>query len=129
MPVKYNVVGRKNPQKPEEAPKFYANAKADGEITLKAIAKEIATGSTTVSDTDVLATLNELTKVLIKHLSNGEIVKFGDFGSFQITITSEGVDDEKKFTAANIKGNKIQFRPGTDLKEMLATVKYEKYKK
>ncbi|ATA73436.1 MULTISPECIES: HU family DNA-binding protein [Capnocytophaga] len=129
MPVKYNVVGRKNPQKPEEAPKFYASAKADGEITLKAIAKEIATGSTTVSDTDVLATLNELTKVLIKHLSNGEIVKFGDFGSFQITITSEGVDDEKKFTAANIKGNKIQFRPGTDLKEMLATVKYEKYKK
>ncbi|GIM56325.1 HU family DNA-binding protein [Capnocytophaga canimorsus] len=129
MPVKYNVVGRKNPQKPNEAPKFYANAKADGEITLKAIAKEIATGSTTVSDTDVLATLNELTKVLIKHLSNGEIVKFGDFGSFQITITSEGVDDEKKFTAANIKGNKIQFRPGTDLKEMLATVKYEKYKK
>nr|WP_231552354.1 hypothetical protein [Capnocytophaga canimorsus] len=67
--------------------------------------------------------------MLIKHLSNGEIVKFGDFGSFQITITSEGVDDEKKFTAANIKGNKIQFRPGTDLKEMLATVKYEKYKK
>lgn len=129
MPVKYNVVGRKNPQKPTEAPKFYANAKADGEITLKAIAKEIATGSTTVSDTDVLATLNELTKVLIKHLSNGEIVKFGDFGSFQITITSEGVDDEKKFTAANIKGNKIQFRPSTDLKEMLATVKYEKYKK
>ncbi|AEK24429.1 Integration host factor subunit beta [Capnocytophaga canimorsus Cc5] len=122
-------MGRKNPQKPNEAPKFYANAKADGEITLKAIAKEIATGSTTVSDTDVLATLNELTKVLIKHLSNGEIVKFGDFGSFQITITSEGVDDEKKFTAANIKGNKIQFRPGTDLKEMLATVKYEKYKK
>nr|WP_231552355.1 hypothetical protein [Capnocytophaga canimorsus] len=44
MPVKYNVVGRKNPQKPNEAPKFYASAKADGEITLKAIAKEIATG-------------------------------------------------------------------------------------
>ncbi|MFK8270680.1 hypothetical protein [Capnocytophaga stomatis] len=36
MPVKYNVVGRKNPQKPNEAPKFYASAKADGEITLKA---------------------------------------------------------------------------------------------
>lgn len=129
MPVKYNVVGRKNPQKPNEAPKFYANAKADGEISLKAIAKEVAAGSTTVSDTDMLATLNEITKVLIKHLANGKIVKFGDFGSFQITITSEGIEDEKKFTASHIKGNKIQFRPGTDLKEMLATVKYEKFKK
>lgn len=129
MPVKYNVVGRKNPQKPTEAPKFYASAKADGEINLKAIAKEIAGGSTTVSDTDVLATLNEFTKILIKHLSEGRIVKFGDFGNFQITLTSEGVDDEKKFTAANITGNKIQFRPGADLREMLATVKYEKYNK
>lgn len=65
MPVKYNVVGRKNPQKPTEAPKFYVSAKADGEINLKAIAKEIAGGSITVSDTDVLATLNEFTKILI----------------------------------------------------------------
>ena len=129
MPVKYNVVGRKNPQKPEEAPKFYANAKSDGEINLKTIAKEIALGSTTVSDTDVLATLNEFTKIMVKHLADGKIVKFGDFGNFQITINSEGVEDEKKFTAANIKGNKIQFRPGADLKEMLATVKYEKHSK
>ncbi|MDO4783425.1 MAG: hypothetical protein Q4A09_09455 [Capnocytophaga felis] len=36
MSVKYNVVTRKNPQKPKKAPKFYASAKADGEITLKA---------------------------------------------------------------------------------------------
>lgn len=32
MSVKYNVVARKNPQKPKEASKFYANAKADGEL-------------------------------------------------------------------------------------------------
>lgn len=129
MPVKFNVVARKNPQKPEEAPKYYASAKADGEVNLKAIAKEIAGGSTTVSDTDVLATLNEFTKILTKHLSEGKIVKFGDFGNFQITITSDGADDEKKFNASLIKSNKIQFRPGADLKEMLATVKYEKYSK
>lgn len=56
MPVKYNVVGRKNPQKPTEAPKFYANAKADGEIEQKTLFKE-TTNSSTVSDTDVLAVL------------------------------------------------------------------------
>lgn len=129
MPVKYNVVGRKNPQKPSEPAKFYANAKADGEIGLKEISKEISEGSTTVSDTDVLAVLNEFTKLMRKHLSNGKIVKFGDFGNFQVTLTSSGVESEDKFSASLIKSNKIAFRPGADLREMLATVKYEKYSK
>lgn len=129
MPVKYNVVERKNLLKKEAAPKFYASAKADGEVTLKAISKEISGGSTTVSDTDVLAVLNDLTKILTKHLAEGRIVKLGDFGNFQITLTSEGAETAEKFNASLIKGNKIQFRPGADLREMLKAVKYEKYKK
>ena len=129
MSVKYNVVERKNLLDKTSAPKFYASAKADGEINFKAIAKEIAQGSTTVSDTDVLAVLNDLTKVLVRHLSEGEIVKLGDFGNFQITLTSNGAETAEKFNTSLIKGNKIQFRPGTDLREMLQTVKYEKYRK
>ncbi len=129
MPVKYNLSQKKNPQKPNEPAKFYANAKADGEISLKEISKEISGGSTTVSDTDVLAVLNEFTKLMSKHLSNGKIVKFGDFGNFQITLSSEGADSAEKFNSSLIKSNKITFRPGADLKEMLATVKYEKYSK
>ena len=126
MPVKYNVVERKNLLDKTAAPKFYTSAKADGEISLKALAKEIAQNSTTVSDTDVLAVLNDLTKVLVRHLSEGEIVKLGDFGNFQITLTSEGAPSAEKFTASHIKGNKIQFRPGADLRDMLKTVKYAK---
>ena len=126
MPVKYNVVERKNLLDKTAAPKFYASAKADGEISLKALAKEIAQNSTTVSDTDVLAVLNDLTKVLVRHLSEGEIVKLGDFGNFQITLTSEGAPSAEKFTTSLIKSNKIQFRPGADLCDMLKTVKYTK---
>jgi predicted histone-like DNA-binding protein len=81
-----------------------------------------------VNDSDVLAVLNDLTKVLKRHLSNGEIVRFGDFGSFQIAITSEGADTAEKFNASLITGGKVTFRPGVDLKEMLATLKYEKVK-
>ena len=82
-----------------------------------------------MSDTDVLAVLNDLTKVLVRHLSEGEIVRLGDFGSFQITISSEGAETEAKFNASMIKSNRIIFRPGEDLKEMLRNVKYEKYNK
>ena len=42
MPVKYNVVERKNLLDKTVASKFYASTKADGEISLKALAKEIA---------------------------------------------------------------------------------------
>ena len=129
MTVKYNVIPRKSLQKPTEAPKFYAIAKSDGEVSFKALAKEVAQTGSTVSDSDVLAVLNDLTTLLVKHLSDGKVVKFGDFGSFQINISSEGVASADKFTSSHIKNNKIQFRPGADLRAMLATVKYEKLSK
>lgn len=89
------------------APKFYASAKADGEVSLKALAKEIAQGSTTVSDTDVLAVLNDLTKVLIRHLSEGKIVKLGDFGNFQITLTSEALPPPRSLPLRSSRATKF----------------------
>ena len=92
------------------------------------MSKEISEGSTTVSDTDVLAVLNDLTKVLRRHLEEGEIVRFGDFGSFQITIKSKGAETVEEFNASLIHSPKITFRPGTDLKETLNNLKYTKAK-
>ena len=129
MAIKYNIIERKNILKPSEPAKFYASAKADGEISFKALAKEIAAAGSTVSDSDMLAVLNDLNKLLIKHLSEGKIVRFGNFGSFQVSISSTGAETEAKFSSSNITGNKIQFRPGAELKAMLATAKYEKLKK
>jgi predicted histone-like DNA-binding protein len=128
MAVSY-VIGQKgNPADPNAPKKYYAQAKSSGELTLKQLSKEIAEGSTTVSDTDLLAVLNDVTKVLKRHLNNGEIVRFGDFGTFQIAISSEGAETEEKFHQSLIKNPKVAFRPGVDLKEMLATLKYEKAK-
>jgi predicted histone-like DNA-binding protein len=128
MAINYVIVSRGNPGNPEAPKKFYAQAKSSGELTFRKLSKEISEGSTTVSDSDVLAVLNDLTKILKRHLDNGEIVRFGDFGTFQIGISSEGAETEEKFHASLIKSPKIVFRPGVDLKEMLATLKYEKAK-
>ena len=128
MAVSFTLTQKGNPSNPDAPKKFYAQAKASGELTFRKLSKEIAEGGTTVSDTDVLAVLNDLIKVLRRHLSNGEIVRFGDFGSFQIAITSEGAETAAKFNASLIKGGKVTFRCGVDLKEMLATLKYEKAK-
>ena len=47
------------------------------------------TVDSTVSDPDVLAVFNDLTKVLAKYLVEGRILKFGDFGNFQLTLKSQ----------------------------------------
>jgi predicted histone-like DNA-binding protein len=128
MPITYVLSQKGNPGDPKAPKKFYAQAKAREELTFRRLSKEIAEGSTTVSDSDVLAVLNDLTKILKRHLSNGEIVRFGDFGSFQVSLTSEGAETAEKFNVSLIKRGKVTFRPGIDLKEMLATLKYEKMK-
>ncbi|QQQ26950.1 HU family DNA-binding protein [Chryseobacterium indoltheticum] len=128
MPVQYSLSEKGNPSDQTAPKKFYANAKSTGEVTFRSLSKEIAGGSTTVSDTDVLAVLNDLTKALAKHLSEGRIVRFGDFGSFSLTLSSEGAETVDKFNSSMIKSAKIAFRPGIDLKEMLAVVKFEKAK-
>lgn len=129
MPVKYSVTAKHNPMNATADKKWYATAKSDGEVSFRELSKQIAQGSTTVSDTDVMAVLNDLIKVLSSNLSNGKIVRFGDFGSFALTLSSEGADTEASFHSKYIKGAKIQFKPGTDLKDMLKTLTYEKYKK
>ena len=128
MAVNYVIAQRGNPTKPEDPKKFYAQAKSSGELTFRKLSKEIAEGSTTVSDTDVLAVLNDLVKALRRHLDNGEIVRFGDFGSFQITISSNGAETAEEFHSSLIKGAKVTFRPGIDVKEMLNNLKYAKAK-
>ncbi|MDM1550090.1 HU family DNA-binding protein [Empedobacter falsenii] len=127
MAVKYNVIQKAYPGDPTGPKKFYANSIADGEVSLRNLSKEIAQTSS-ISESDVYATLIDLAKMLSKHLSDGKIVRLGDFGSFQISISSEGMDTMNKVNSASIKSAKILFRPGLDLRDTLATLKYEKKK-
>ena len=127
MAVKYNVIQKAYPGDPTGPKKFYANSIADGEVSLRNLSKEIAQTSS-ISESDVYATLIDLAKMLSKHLADGRIVRLGDFGSFQISLSSEGADAANKVNASLIKGSKILFRPGLDLRDTLATLKYEKKK-
>jgi predicted histone-like DNA-binding protein len=126
MAVKFIIVEKSNPGNPEAPKKWYAATKANGELTFCDLSREIAGGASTVSDTDMLAVLKELVKVLCRHLANGEIVRFGDFGSFQISLGSDGAETAAKFLPSMITSSKIIFRPGFDLKEMMKNLKFEK---
>ena len=110
---------------PTAPKKWYANARSTGEVTLRALGKEI-TQRSTVNHADTLAVLEALTQVLTEKLADGKIVRFGDFGSFQVSIGSEGSETEEKFNSSLIKTKKVTFRPGIDIKEMLNNLKFAK---
>lgn len=126
MAIRYRLISKKNLQRPKDAPKFYAIAKSIGEITLEDLAEKIAKGSTTVSDTDVLAVLNEAAKLVETEIVDGHIVRFGRLGSFSITLSSGGADTEAAFNVKQIKSAKVKFKAGDKLTAALASAKFKK---
>ena len=125
MAVQYVVRPKINPLKPTEPKKWYAIAKSTGEITLRKLGQEI-TVRCTVNFADTLAVLEALTQVLTERLDEGKIVRFGDFGTFRITIGSDSAETAEKFHSSMITSKKVAFRPGVDIKELLNNLKYEK---
>ena len=128
MAVNYSVSGRKNPTNPSAPKKFYAQAQSAGEATFKSMCA-IISDRCTVTASDSKAVLDAFVTVMTSELQAGRIVRLGDFGSFQISISSQGAVSEKEYTQSLIKGSKIVFRPGEDLKIAVKTLKYEKVAK
>ena len=114
------------PSKPGEKDsekKFYAVSKTNGTSSMKTLCKLISARST-VSSADVKAVLDNLNFVLDMELQEGRIVKFGDFGSFRISVSSDGVTDKKDFNSSMLRPPRIT--PGGELKDTKKTLEYSR---
>ena len=89
------------------------------------LAQEIADIST-VSIIDTIAVIESLIQLIPKHITQGETVRLGDFGSFSIILKSNGADTENDFNSHMIKNLKIYFRPGKELKKAINDTEFEK---
>ena len=125
MSVKYSVIPRKNPLKPNEAPKYYAQIQSNGEEDFKAMTRAVA-DRCTVTASDTKAVLDALTTVMIQRLQNGQIVRLADLGSFRVSATSQGTATEKEFNAAKITKARIIFTPCKELKDMCKAASFSK---
>ena len=121
----YSVVERKDPQNPEVAGKFFVQAQARGEAGIRELSQRIQQ-TCTVTRADVMAVLIALEDVVADSLANGEIVRLGELGSLQISLSSEGSLTKEDFHDGLIKKGKIIFRGGQTLVNTLNTLKYEK---
>ena len=125
--VTYSVSSRINPRDKDAAPKYYGHVQANGDINIREMSERIQ-ASCTVHKSDVYAVLVALEDVIIDSLKNGEIVRLGDLGTFQIGISSKGAATEEDYSDSLITSARINFRPGTGLIGVLNNLTFTKVK-
>jgi predicted histone-like DNA-binding protein len=123
---KFKVIERGHPGVPGGGEKkFYASANSSGEMTLAGLTKSIEKIST-VSGADIRAVLYAMVDVMQDALANGQIVRLGELGSLRVSISSEGKATAEEVNSSAIRGAKVVFTPGKDIKTMLNNLTYSK---
>ena len=122
--VTYSVVPRRNPSEKGTPPKYYAQAQARGDVSLRDMAERIQS-TCTVHKSDVYAVLVALEDVVADAIQNGEIVRLGDLCTLQVSLSGKGALTEEDYTTDLIKRAKINFRPGTVLANALASLTFK----
>lgn len=107
MALKYKLILKANPAKLDDPKKYYASAVNAREVSLRALLTEIAEIST-VSPADTQEVIESLLQIIPKHVSDGRIVRLGDFGSFGVRLSSDGSETEEAFNKNLIKNLKLQ---------------------
>ena len=125
--VTYSVVPRINPREKNDPPKYYAQAQARGDVSLREMAERIQS-TCTVTKADVYAVLVSMEDVIIDALKSGEIVRLGDLGTFQIGLSGKGALTEEDYDTSLIQKARINFRPGSALVGILGNLTFAKVK-
>lgn len=124
MSVKYSIAARKNPRSPEAPKKYYAQAQANGTLEFETMCDTIADRGTCIKG-DVMAALDGVIYTMKQALAEGQIVRLGELGSFQVILGSSPAVTAKEFISTMIRKQKIIFRPGKALTDLLKTLSYK----
>lgn len=90
--------------------KWYGRAVVLGTVSTKDLAEELS-HSTTLTRADIMAVLAELSEAMRRHLLGSQQVSLDGLGSFRVGLVCKSADTESEFTANNIKGYRIVYRP------------------
>ena len=127
MSLMYHLVQR--PDKSEgagpDAKLYYGQIRVRQQIDFDSLCETIADRST-ASKGDVQVVLDGLIHVMKQHLQNGNSVQIGDLGNFRMSCGSKGVINKEDFRTSLFKKGKIIFAPGSKLKTMAASPKFER---
>ena len=123
MAVKLKKIQRKSPLNPAIS-KWYLTQESAGNVGMAEIAKEIE-GRSALSLGYVQSVLSNLMEVMPIFLRLGQSIKLEGFGTFRITVSSDGMETADELNVRHIKGVKLVFLPSVELKRNLEDVSYE----
>ena len=122
--VNYKIKEQVDPRD-TTAPRTYNAVKTAQEtLTLRDFARRISREST-VSSMDAMAVLEGLLQIIPDEITNGKIIKLGDFGTFRSTISSEAAATPEEFHVSRIKGLNIRFRPAKEFTKQLSNIDFQ----
>jgi len=129
MGLEYDFYQNPLPKGSNRKPRLHARVVTNGTTTTQELADAIHDRSTLTTG-DVKATLDLLSKVLIRELSSGKRVHIEGLGYFQLTLDCPPVKTEKDIRAESIQVRTIVFRAEEPVKDKIRhmTVRRVKYK-
>lgn len=126
--MKYVVQQRENPRNPEQQQKYYLIAKTLGRVGLHELSKEIAL-ATSLTRGDVVNTIESFLDCIPKYLMMGYSIRIDEFGTFSLTLSSEGAETAKDAKPSNVKHIRIAFRPSPVLRRLISDAPIEEFPK
>ena len=123
--IPYSVFMMKNPIKPDEPAKAYANGQVREKLSTDKFVAHVASHNSVFSKGTIKGVLADIACCLREQLLNGNKVRLEGLGTFGFTICSEGAESMEKFSATNIKKINIIFTPDADLENLVDDAVFE----
>lgn len=125
MAVPFTVTKKYIPSQPNPIIAYYPRVATSGVLDLEALSERIS-DSCSVTESDCNAVVISLVKEITRALEQGNIVRIGQLGSFQISVQSTASTTPEEVDKSKIKSSSIIFRPGKKLKLMLKQLVFTK---
>ena len=122
--IEYSVYMMSNNFADDKTPRAYAKNQVHEVWSLDRFCKHIASHNSGYSRGLVKAILTDMCDCMMEQLLNGNKVKLGSLGDFSLTISCEGAASMEEFTADNIRGLNINFKPGEDFENLLSQAEF-----
>lgn len=118
MSIFLKPVQRGNPSDPKAPKKWYPVQYTTKMVSETEVAELIA-DETTLNPMEAQMAIRQLRKVVQRLLLDGKSVQLGNWGTFNITLSTTGADTKEELTARNVKTVNMNFQPGAELKTAL----------
>jgi predicted histone-like DNA-binding protein len=128
MAVPFTVTKKKLPNQTNPTIAYYPRVAKSGVMDLDDLSERISS-SCSVTQSDCYAVVISLVNEIGTALEEGNIVRLGHLGSFQISVQSTASATPEEVDHSKIKRSSIVFRPGKKLKLMLQQLTFKKTNK